>query len=147
MKQKNWIILSLLLIIVGAILLVANNVIYLPRFTALGEATKAWAESHTGDLPPNPASYGIDNTAFIISFVLGFAGGILIFIGAAYFVIYFIAKIVKKLGYTKNQTNEESPRPQTSIFIPSCFCPNSTHRARKTRTLTLWEIDLSYALS
>lgn len=101
MKPKQWITFSLLLIIVGVALLVVNSIVYGPRFVAFSEALRTWAKEPTNTAPLNPASYGLDNTAFFVNYILSFAGDVLIFIGCVYPVVYFIAKVARALGYSK----------------------------------------------
>ena len=104
MKLKRWPKVGVTLIIVGAILLTVNAVVYGPRFAAFSEALKTRVSEHTDAPAPNPASFGLDGTAFVVSMVLGTAGEILVFVGAAYLVIYVTAQIAKRLGYAKTDS-------------------------------------------
>ncbi len=70
----------------------------MPRFIALQEAFRAFAENHAVGPPPNPEAYGLDVTSLYISMILGNAGYIFVFIGAAYLIIAFIGKIIRRLG-------------------------------------------------
>lgn len=95
MRQKRWIQISLILIIAGSIMLAVNQIVFVPRFIALRDATIAWSENHTGSTPPSPGEYGIDVSTFFISNTLSF-GVLLIFVGAAYLVIILLAKMLNK---------------------------------------------------
>ncbi len=101
MRPKRWVTIGLVLIIVGVVLMIANSVVYGPRFASFAGALKTWANEHAEAPAPNPASFGIDGTAFVVSLILGNAGYILVFIGVAYLVIYVIAQVAKRLGYAK----------------------------------------------
>jgi hypothetical protein len=50
---------------------------------------------------PSLELYGVDSASFYVSIVLGTVCSILVFIGACYLVIFFIAKMAKRYGYTK----------------------------------------------
>ncbi len=100
MIPKRWMKLGILLIIVGVVLHIVNGIVYGPKLIALYNALKAWSSDHNA-AAPNPASYGLDNTAFIMAGALSLLGYTLILIGAIYLAIYLIAKIAKRLGYVK----------------------------------------------
>lgn len=101
MKPRQWITISLLLIIVGVTFLIVVNITYAPRIVAYREALNAWVEGNTGTEPPTLEWYGLDTTSFYLFAALGAMGTLLVFIGAAYLVIYVIARLTQELRLRK----------------------------------------------
>ena len=78
--------------------MVINQIVYVPRYIALGQAFRAFAENHGVGSPPSPETYGLNVTSLYISGILGSVGFFFVFIGATYVIILFIAKIIRRLG-------------------------------------------------
>jgi hypothetical protein len=97
-KPNRWLRVSVILIVVGCIFLVINQVVYVSRFIAFGKAFEAVAKNHGVGSPPTPEAYGLDVTSLYISSILGTAGFIFVFIGATYVILLFIGKIIRRLG-------------------------------------------------
>jgi hypothetical protein len=107
MKKKQKI--ACILIAVGLICYIVNLVVYVPKFSALLQATENWI--YTTNPTLSPASYGLDNAAFIISPILIFAAYALVLIGIGYLLAVLVAKVARQLGHLEKEpeiTKEES---------------------------------------
>ncbi len=95
MKTKIWWEIAAILVILGVVLFIINYLVYIPSLTAFEEAlTKSRV---TNSPPPNPQTFGLNNTSFIISAVLSTFSISLIFVGVSILVIFLIAWIAHKL--------------------------------------------------
>jgi len=93
--MNRWLIASILLIAVGSILLVANQVFLVSKLDAFTNASLAWSKNQTLSPSPNPQTYGVTQSTGIISSLLGFAGEVFVFAGALSIFLVFINRIFK----------------------------------------------------
>ena len=93
--MNRWLIVSILLIAVGIILLVANQVFLVSKLDAFANASLAWFKNQTLSPSPNPQTYGVNQSTGIISSLLGFAGEVFVFAGALSILLVFINRIFK----------------------------------------------------
>jgi hypothetical protein len=99
MQMNRLVTASIALIIVGISMTAIYYAVYVPKLLAYKDAIMTWAESHNAAAtPPLPKTYGLNQTATIISTIIGTTANILVFLGAAYFIIVLIRKIAKRLG-------------------------------------------------
>ena len=91
------------LVAIGAAFYIVNLVVYVPKFGAFTHALQTWNHTATPTFP-NPADYGLDTTAFIISPILVFTAYTLILIGGGYLLAVLVARIARELGYLKKET-------------------------------------------
>jgi len=89
----------------GIAFLVVNYLVYVPRMVAYSEAADTWIQNwmvnRTDATPPPFEDYGLGTNERILFSAFGFAGYILIFIGAINPVVLLVSKIIKKVN-TKN---------------------------------------------
>ncbi len=70
-------------------------------FAAFMDAARVWLNSTHGSAPPSslvPSEFGLDSTSLVISSFLSLGGSILIFLGAAFLVIFLVAKIFNRIS-------------------------------------------------
>jgi hypothetical protein len=101
-EMKNKRKIAGILVAIGLVFYIIDLVVYIPKFNAFAQATKTWNYTATHTFP-NPAAYGLDNTAFIISPILAFISYTLILIGGGYLLAVIVAKILRQLGYLKQE--------------------------------------------
>jgi hypothetical protein len=100
MKNKRRI--AGVLIAVGLACYLVNLVVYVPKFSAYMQALNTW--NHTiSDAAPNPAAYGLDTAAFIISPSLTWAATILVLVGGGYLLAVLVASIARRFGHLEKE--------------------------------------------
>ena len=99
-KDNHWLMKGLILVIAGIVLMVVNQILFVSKFVALGEERLAWAKTTPMPSPnsfPSLEAYGLSQTSLYIMSALGMVALILVFVGAVYIVVPFIAKIIRRL--------------------------------------------------
>lgn len=94
---------SIVLIVVGVLLLVVLQVLYVPKIEALQRDalnyTRNWP-NHTQGNPPRPENYGLDTNTLFLLIALGNIAYVLLLLGGAFLVILLVAKLVNRTrGY------------------------------------------------
>jgi hypothetical protein len=108
-KTKHLLIIGILLVLVGILLLAVNQIFYVSKIVALGEARLAWARNHSLGSFPSDEAYGLNQASFYISVILGSIGYILVFIGASYIIIQVLAIIIRRSRYQQNKETKQNP--------------------------------------
>ncbi len=99
METKTWLKIAAILTVLGIVLFIINYLVYAPRLAALGDAlTKSRV---TNSPPPNPQTFGLDTTSFIITAALSYISISLIFVGVSILIIFLAAWIAQKLKAKK----------------------------------------------
>ncbi len=89
-----------LLVVLGVVFYIFNFIVYVPRYSAYWAALRDWELAKGA--PPDPAAFGWDFTAQVVSQVLVFAAYILMIVGGAYLVWLLVLRVGRQLGYVKN---------------------------------------------
>ncbi|MGA3291392.1 MAG: hypothetical protein ABSD42_14280 [Candidatus Bathyarchaeia archaeon] len=106
--MNRWLLVSILLIAVGIIFLVVNQVFYVSKLDALAKAFWAWSKNQTLSSSPNPQTYGVTQSSGYISWLLGFTGAVFVFAGALSIFLVFINRIFK--------SSKEAQKPKQNPF-------------------------------
>lgn len=99
-----------LLVAIGVVCYIVNLVVYVPRFSAFYQVESTWNFTVTHTFP-NPADYGLDTSAFIVSPILGFLASTLVLMGGLYLLAVLVVRIARQLGYAKS---DEDARQQAN---------------------------------
>jgi len=92
--------IGLILVVAGIVLMVVNQILFVSKFVAVGEARLAWAKTTPMPSPnsfPSLEAYGLNQTSLYIMSALSIVAWILVLVGAVYIVVPFIAKIARRL--------------------------------------------------
>ena len=101
-EMKNKQKIAAILIAIGIICYITNLVVYAPKFSAFLQATENWNHT-TNPTSLDPASYGLDNAAFIISPSLICAAYVLVLVGGGYLFAVLVAKVARQLGHLEKE--------------------------------------------
>jgi hypothetical protein len=100
--RNRWFLVAIFLSVLGIIFYFVNLVVFIPRFSAFRDATLAWVQAHNNNAMPNPVDFGWDYSSAVVSVFLSYASWILLLVGGGYLLIQFISRIIRLLGYMKD---------------------------------------------